>query len=649
MSSGASQMSGVTDPTNNNNSTNPSVSSGWRGGRGYQGYKGDRPGRGRDSQGRGHGRTTTYNSLTSVPKNKFRGNTPGMNGHVFQCFSEGGEAKQFTKTINVLGEYIGKTYTHPADLASLTNLTPVLTPVVKPPEPNDKLSVLDKEIWTITVKKFCNRTEAQENNLVAIYKVIWGQCSEDMQSRLKGLDTFTTNDTASDCVWLLTNIRSIIHRFDEQNSFYLSSILALNQYVTCKQGEHESDLSYYERFLAAVDLYELYHGRIGQSPEALKAASDKSKMKESERSDLARERTLAMQFFYNADRVRYGIMWTNAKNEITAGFDKYPTSLRAAYNMIVNYEAPTPIYPTRRNNYVAPTPAPTPAPASAPAIVPTTTSTPTSERSFVQTGEMIPGTDGITHNGVHCFKCDRYGHYANLCSGTPAPKPAVQLFQHCSADPASHFTFAQPTAPSGIIPSNWVLLDSQSTVSVFCNANYLSNIRRSPQPLLVYTNGGTQESSMIGDVPLFGPVWYNPNSLANILSLAAVRKLCRVTMDTTTESALCVHRTDGSIMRFLESPSGLYYHDPAMPSPAYSFVSTVDENKSRFTPRELDQANNALVLHRRLGRPAQARFERLLREGFIRNCPNARLPSTAPALPTSKALPPNTTPPMFPP
>ena len=43
-----------------------------------------------------------------------------------------------------------------------------------------------------------------------------------------------------------------------------------------------------------------------------------------------------------------------------------------------------------------------------------------------------------------------------------------------------------------LIPSSWVLLDSQLTVSVFKNPNFLTYIRRSNSQLKVHTNGGTQ-------------------------------------------------------------------------------------------------------------------------------------------------------------
>ena len=59
----------------------------------------------------------------------------------------------------------------------------------------------------------------------------------------------------------------------------------------------------------------------------------------------------------------------------------------------------------------------------------------------------------------------------------------------------------------------------------------------------------------------FGDVWFNPQSLTNILSIAQVRKQCRITMDNDFKVALCVHKKNGEIMKFIEYDIGLYSYD----------------------------------------------------------------------------------------
>jgi hypothetical protein len=87
----------------------------------------------------------------------------------------------------------------------------------------------------------------------------------------------------------------------------------------------------------------------------------------------------------------------------------------------------------------------------------------------------------------------------------------------------------------------------QSTISVFNNASMLVNIRKSDHVLRALTNGGLQDSDMVGDFNNLGTVSEQPVPLPTVLSLADVRKVCRVTLDTSEEHALCVHlRLDGS-------------------------------------------------------------------------------------------------------
>ena len=81
------------------------------------------------------------------------------------------------------------------------------------------------------------------------------------------------------------------------------------------------------------------------------------------------------------------------------------------------------------------------------------------------------------------------------------------------------------------INPTWILLDSQqSTISVFKNKDMLHNVRHSLHVLRAITNGGFQDSNMVGDFPNLGKVWYNEASIANILSLGDVTKVCTVTM-----------------------------------------------------------------------------------------------------------------------
>jgi hypothetical protein len=181
-----------------------------------------------------------------------------------------------------------------------------------------------------------------------------------------------------------------------------------------------------------------------------------------------------------------------------------------------------------------------------------------------------------------------------------------------------------------VIPKHWILLDSQSNISVFNNPNMITNIHTSTEVMCACTNGGRQCSTQIGDFRNLGNVWYNPESIANILSLSDVRKVCRVTMDTNFDSSMIVHCLIGVPMKLLEHTDGLYYFDTTATSPSYSLsigcctlVNTVSNNNAPFVTREIDLADKARDLYRKLGRPSQQKFEEILKLNLITNCPIA--------------------------
>lgn len=60
---------------------------------------------------------------------------------------------------------------------------------------------------------------------------------------------------------------------------------------------------------------------------------------------------------------------------------------------------------------------------------------------------------------------------------------------------------------------------------MFNNPHFLKIIRPSAHVLCAVTNRGHQDSHMIGDFQNLGPLWYNPETVANIPALKGVHKI----------------------------------------------------------------------------------------------------------------------------
>eukprot|EP00957_Ditylum_brightwellii_P190731 14520309-Ditylum_brightwellii.AAC.1 len=171
----------------------------------------------------------------------------------------------------------------------------------------------------------------------------------------------------------------------------------------------------------------------------------------------------------------------------------------------------------------------------------------------------------------------------------------------------------------GIINQNWVLLDSQSIVNVFCNATLLTNVRKAGRSLEIYSNGGSSATDLIGDLAGFKTVWYQPDGIANILSLASVQKEHHVTYDSQHGNNFLVERKNGTVRKSKQSERGLYYL--IMDDNDYVLVSTVANNKTKYSPCDYSRAVAARNLHKTIGRPSLKPYLDIVDNNRLMNCP----------------------------
>ena len=106
------------------------------------------------------------------------------------------------------------------------------------------------------------------------------------------------------------------------------------------------------------------------------------------------------------------------------------------------------------------------------------------------------GTDGVFHPGISCYGFHGFRRYSNECPGVTTTTTAGTTL--------TQYSFMLAQATDCRIDNKWLILDSQSTISVFCYPNILTNICHSDCTLLALTNGCHQDSHIIGDFPNLG-------------------------------------------------------------------------------------------------------------------------------------------------
>ena len=168
---------------------------------------------------------------------------------------------------------------------------------------------------------------------------------------------------------------------------------------------------------------------------------------------------------------------------------------------------------------------------------------------------------------------------------------------------------------------NVILLDSQSTMDLFCNPDMVHKISKSKKTIRLQSNGGSMlidHKAAIDGYHL--KVWFSKKAITNILALSNLTQQYRVTYDSNDRMFIVHREQEGkSNMHFKMHPSGLHYYDPC--DTAVIMVSTVEGNKQGFTKRQIKGAEQARALYAKLGYPSIRDFKWVVQSNQIKDCP----------------------------
>jgi hypothetical protein len=152
--------------------------------------------------------------------------------------------------------------------------------------------------------------------------------------------------------------------------------------------------------------------------------------------------------------------------------------------------------------------------------------------------------------------------------------------------------------------------------STFFAANLVKYIRNVVRPLQMTTNGGTIIYNQQADLPNYGTVWFNPKSIANIISMSEAES--RGHEGTYSSGCFKLVNKQGTLqMNFHMNQAGLYAH--VVPPIGLSLVQTINENSQFLTTRQIEAAKHTRNLYEMIGRPSYADFMAIIKNSLLPN------------------------------
>ncbi len=203
--------------------------------------------------------------------------------------------------------------------------------------------------------------------------------------------------------------------------------------------------------------------------------------------------------------------------------------------------------------------------------------------------------------------------------GAFADDGSIGAQSHALVDRDSIYAFAIGTS----MMRECLILDNQSLVHVFCNQEYVNNIRAAERELSLQSNGGTLPISNIANFNGFEEaVWYSNDAMTNILFLSRDKREYDVSYG---GEDFIIHRAKHGYadMVFKPHPSGLHVYDQDDPRghASYSFIVMVEDNMMLFTKRQVVSADLACDLQTGLAYPSVPDLKWIVKANMLKDSP----------------------------
>ena len=518
-------------------------------------------------------------------------------------------------------------------------------------------------IWKRNYNKMSDRLEKYEENMAKAYIIIYHQCSTHLKNELEASDVFPKIRADQDVIGLLRMIQGFCCSYDARIQSVMATVASHKKLFMFYQKDGMDNHAYHREFLAHVETIETYggDGSVGVTPNFVAAkikemaaetpplivdAKNPTPAERAAAIKIVRDEYLAALMLNGCNKERYHKLRVDLKNDFAFGDDRYPKTVDQCLSLLNRWGNSTNHNPRPRaqqQNQAQQEAKPEEALVFAQKDSHTGSGT-KSKKSSASTSSSSQSTTPKRITNVKCLLCRQLGHTSAVCpDAKPPPRLPAQIHAMADIDDASVdsdessvIILTQHDNGSEKVPinTNYLLLDSQSTVDLFTNPAHVTNIKPAAAPIKVHCNKGTMVTNEVGQ---FGntEVYLNRHGIANVLSLHRLGRKYNITYDSNDRGGVFIVTTPRGVVEFHPSPNGLHYVDlKANPEAAiilaqaspimedhYVNVNTVRQNYEGYTKHQVKNAERARRLMGMVASPSERDYQAMVRLNMLKDCP----------------------------